>query len=128
MGVRFPLPAHRKEKSPRRRLFFSMSIFTTTLELTLSKIREKNNCPPRRSAGRAGTKQKNRLAGKKFPPLKPLHFLPARRKFFMKKFKKLGLHSAIQNRAKETALFTIRLLIIFRPFYNNTIAFYFNIK
>ena len=33
----------------------SWSIFTTTLELILSKIREKNNRPPRRMAGRAGT-------------------------------------------------------------------------
>ena len=58
-----------------------MSIFTTLLELTLSKIREKNNRPPRQLAGRGRNKQKNQLAGKKFPPLKPLHFFPARRRF-----------------------------------------------
>jgi hypothetical protein len=40
------------------------------------------NCPPPQAAGRNRLKT-NRLAGKKFPPLKPLHFLPARRKKFL---------------------------------------------
>jgi len=51
-------------------------IYTTPLELILSEIPEKSQCPPPLAAGR-----KTRwLAGKKFPPLKPLYFLPARRK------------------------------------------------
>jgi hypothetical protein len=45
-----------------------------------SKKKEKEsnlkNCPPPQAAG----KKPRRLAGKKFPPLEPLHFLPARRK------------------------------------------------
>ena len=45
------------------------------LELILSKIPNKNQCPPPVAADR----KSRRLAGKKFPPLKPLHFLPARR-------------------------------------------------
>jgi len=43
------------------------------MQETKSKLVE---LPARRSA--AGGKT-HRLAGKKFPPLKPLHFLPARR-------------------------------------------------
>jgi len=45
-----------------------MSIFTTLLELILSKIPEKNQRPP--PAGRRAGKT-TRLAGKNFLPLKP---------------------------------------------------------
>jgi hypothetical protein len=43
-------------------------------------------CPPPQAAGR---KIPQWLTGKKFPPLKPLHFLPARlaEKFFLEKTK-----------------------------------------
>jgi len=46
----------------------------TLLELILSKIPEKASARRPKAAG----KENSRLAGKKFPPLKPLHFLPAR--------------------------------------------------
>ena len=42
------------------------------------------NCPPPAAAGRNRPKT-NRLTGKKFPPLKPLHFLPARQNLRVKK-------------------------------------------
>ena len=48
------------------------------LELILSKIPEKASA--RRLRRRAGKAVSAR--GQKFPPLKPLHFLPARRKIF----------------------------------------------
>jgi hypothetical protein len=47
----------------------------TLLELILSKIPEKSQCLPPLAAGR----KTRRLAGKKFSPLKPFHFLSARR-------------------------------------------------
>ena len=53
-----------------------MCIYTIPLEPILSEIPEKIQiASPRRKA--AGLR--SRLAGKKFPPLKPFHFLPARR-------------------------------------------------
>ena len=65
---------------PKSQKVLSWSIFTTTLELILSKIPNKNQCPPPKGR-RAG--KTRRLAGKKFPPLEPLHFLPAHREFFI---------------------------------------------
>jgi hypothetical protein len=51
------------------------SIFTTTLELILSKIREKNNAPPRKSG--AGQKTQKSLG------LKKIYFgVWGKRKFF----------------------------------------------
>ena len=61
-GRPFRPPAN---SSGKKKKVLSWSIFTTTLELILSKIAEKNNRPPRRSAGRAGT-QTRRLGRKKF--------------------------------------------------------------
>jgi hypothetical protein len=60
-GRRFAPPAN---SSVKKKKVLSWSIFTTTLELTLSKIREKNNCPAPLLRGGAET-QTRRLGRKK---------------------------------------------------------------
>jgi len=58
----------------------------TSLELILSEIPDRNQCPPPQATGRNRPKTKW-LAGKKFPSLGPLYFLPTRR---TKKIYKIG--------------------------------------
>ena len=55
---------------PRSKKFLEifLSIFTTTLELTLSKIREKNNCPPRKSGAGQKRNKKTGSRAKNFLP------------------------------------------------------------
>ena len=58
-GRPFRPPAN---SSGKKKKVLLRSIFTTTLELTLSKIREKNNCPPRKSG--AGQKRNKKIGSR----------------------------------------------------------------
>ena len=62
----------KKEKS-----FITEYIYNYARTYFIKNSWEKQLPAPQKRGG-AKTKQKNRLAGKKFPPLKPLHFLPVR--------------------------------------------------
>jgi len=65
---------------PKNRNVWFWCVYTIPLELILSKIPRKNNAPPPFWVAGQKSAKTRRLAGKKFPPLKPFHFLPARRK------------------------------------------------
>ena len=77
MGGALRRPRIRREK---RKKFYCGVYLQLRSNLFYQKFVTKTIARPAKRGG-AGTKQKNRLAGKKFPPLKPLHFLPTCRKF-----------------------------------------------
>ena len=77
MGGALRRPRFRREKI--KKLDYGVYLQLRS-NLLYQKFVRKTIAPPRQLAGRGRNEMKNRLAGKKFPPLKPLYFLPARRK------------------------------------------------
>ena len=82
MGGALRRPRFRREK--RKKFYYGVYLQLRSNLLYQKFVRKTIARPRLAGAGRNETKK--RLAGKKFPPLKPLYFLPSRRIAILKIF------------------------------------------